>query len=435
MLANGRFGGTIGGKKLSDYKKMIDWDIDNEDKRLKLIEDIFNLDNIGSLEEFWQEVWDCGICKTNLSKTDARWEETDVAKFLDIVGSYLLYGYQKKKKRNKDLELFESISYDDVTNDKNYRLAPPNKIEKSDYEVRELFRSTYEDYVEKVKDKGYEIKEKESWERIKHNEEEKVKLLKEAKYNLDILKEQMEELKQGNRLQYNKEILIKTSNENIEIKLSKQLERYGLSNKEVLEIENKTSKDKYRTTNVMLWHLQSNLKDMKDYMISCKLSYTNRVMINPPKCSTNNNLLDKVNYLDSTHIRGLLNLGEMKLDPSKNIAIIANDINKKIKEMHLNGELSDRDIYIIEGVKYNVSLKVLGKELGITGDAVDKTLNRICDNIVKSFYEEHMDLYFLNVSKGTYKTCNRCGKIKLTNQFDKNGKKGLLSICKKCRKG
>lgn len=436
MLNNIKFRGTIGGKQLKDYKHKIDWTNKDFEKRLTLLKEILNVNELGlSDDEFWQEVWDCGICKCNLNTTDTRWEETDVSIFLETMGSYLLYGYQKKKKQyRKETELNEKVSHEDVVNDKNYRLAPPNKIEKSDYEVRELFKGTYEDYIEKVKDKGYEIKEKESWERIKHNEEEKVELLKEAKYNLDILKEQMEKIKQGENLQFNKNIIIEYPKMNVGQKLSRQLEKYGLPNDDILRIENDIYTNNSRTSSITLYHLQDNLKDMKDYMISCKLAYTNRVMINPPKCSTTYDILDKVDYLDTTHIKAMLSLGEMKLDFGKDISILVNDINKKVKEMYSNGELSDKDIHIIEGIRYNIPHNILGKELNINPKNISKTVDKICNNIAKKFYEEHIDLYFLNVSKGTYKKCNRCGKIKLTNQFDKNGKKGLMPMCKKCRK-
>ena len=130
----------------------------------------------------------------------------------------------------------------------------------------------------------------------------------------------------------------------------------------------------------------------------------------------------------------MLSLGEMKLDPSKELAIIAYDINKKIKDMYSLGEISDREMYIIEGIRYNVSYPKLAKELDITPNAVEKTLNRLCDKIVKSFYEDIIDLHFLNESKGKYKKCSRCGEVKLVNQFDKKGKQGLQSRCKKCRK-
>ena len=433
MLTNGKFQGTINGKRLNDYKKSIDWNIKDEDKRLRLINEIFNLDEIGSNEEFWQEIWDCGICKVNLNTTDARWEETNVAKFLETVGSYLMYGYNKKeKKRKDDLELFETMSTEDVTNDKNYRLAPPNKIDKSDFRLRELFKGTYEDYVELVKDKGYEIKERETWERIKHNEQEKIRLLTDAQRNLDVLKEQMERLKKEGALQFNKHVTTSFPKMNVKIKLSKQLERYGLNNKNVLEIEEMIYKEKNRATSVMLFHLQSNLRDVKDYMIDCKLSHMNRVMIKPPKCPTVHKVLEKIDYLDPTHIRGMLMLGDMKLDPSKDMAVIANDISKKIKEMYSLGQLSDRDMRIIEGVRFNVTHETLGNELGVTSSAIRKTLDRICNNIAKSFYKDHIDWYFLNVSKGKYKKCSRCGKVKLTNQFSKNGEK-LRSNCKSCK--
>ena len=434
MLTNVRFKGEIDGKNLYDYKYKIDWNEKDFNKRKLLLNDILNLNEYGmSNDLFWQDIWDCGICKVNIGVNDTRWEETDVAIFLESMGSYLLYGYEKKEKKgNKEIELNEGWTYNDVVTDKNYRLAPPIKIQQSDYKMRDLFNGSYEDYVNKVSKTRYEIKSKDSWERIKHNEEEKIKLLTEAKHNLNILKRQMEKMKKEGSLQYNKNEVIKVSNMNVQSRLSKQLERYGLSNENVLDIESKIYKLRDRGTNVALYHLTNNLKDMKDYMISCKLAYTNIVKINPPKCPTNYNILEKIDYLDSTHIKAMLLLEEVKLDPSKDLAIIAYDINKKIKDMYSLGEISDREMYIIEGIRYNVSYPKLAKELGITTNAVEKTLNRLCDKIVKSFYEDIIDLHFLNESKGKYKKCSRCGEVKLVNQFSKNGNR-LRSNCKNCK--
>ena len=436
MLTNVRFKGEIDGKNLYSYKYKIDWNEKDFNKRKLLLNDILNLNEYGMSDDlFWQDIWDCGICKVNIGVNDTRWEETDVAKFLESMGSYLLYGDDKKEKRKtKEIELNEGWSYNDIVTDKNYRLAPPIKIQQSDYKVRDLFNGSYEDYVNKVSKTRYEIKSRDSWERIKHNEEEKIKLLTDARHNLNILKGQMEKMKKEGSLQYNKNEVIKVPNMNVQLRLSKQLERYGLSNENVLDIESKIYGLRDRGTNVALYHLTNNLKDMKDYMISCKLAYTNIVKINPPKCPTNYNILEKIDYLDSTHIKAMLLLDEMKLDPSKDLAIIAYDINKKIKDMYSLGEISDREMYIIEGIRYNVSYPKLAKELDITPNAVEKTLNRLCNKIVKSFYEDIIDLHFLNESKGKYKKCSRCGEVKLVNQFDKKGKQGLQSRCKKCRK-
>lgn len=437
MLSDGRFQGMIGGKSLIDYKKMIDWNINDENERLKLINEILNLDDIGSNDEFWQKIWDCGICKSNLDKTSARWDETNVSRFLETIGNYFIYGCEKKEKvKSKDLELFETMTLEDINTDKNYRLAPPEKIDKSDFRMRELFAGTYEDYVEKVNKTIYKAKSRETWERIKYNEEEKIRFLTDAQRNLDILKQQMEDMKEGGTLQFNKIIVAKVSNKNIEIRLSKQLERYGLDNEIIIGLEEDIYKEKNRATDVKLFHLTNNIKDIKDYMIMCKLSYMNRVMIKPKKCPTSYDILEKVDYLDETHIKAMLSLGKSKLDPSKNISVIANDINKKIKEMYSNGELSDRDMYIIEGLQYNVPYETLAKELNIKLQSVEKAITRISNNIVKSFYNDHMDLYFLNESKGKYKTCSRCGETKLISRFDKEkkGKYGVKGRCKECFK-
>lgn len=51
--------------------------------------------------------------------------------------------------------------------------------------------------------------------------------------------------------------------------------------------------------------------------------------------------------------------------------------------------------------------------------------------------DNYLDWYYLNVEKGKYKRCSRCGKIKLAHNkyFSKNktSKDGFYSICKDCR--
>jgi hypothetical protein len=234
------------------------------------------------------------------------------------------------------------------------------------------------------------------------------------------------------RLQYNKKEIIQYPKMNVDLRLSEQLRKYGLDNSDVLEVEDKIYRDNSRTTNVMLWHITSNLKDMKDYMISCKLAYTNRVKIKPPKCPVVRNVLDYIDYFNEDHIRAILPLGEMELDPANDLAVISNDINKKIKDLYEKGELSDRDMYVIDGFKHNVSIKQMANELNRATNAVHTNIERVCRKIVKSFYRDYIDNYFLNVSKGRYKCCNRCGEVKLVSQFNRNGKKGLMPMCSKC---
>lgn len=63
--------------------------------------------------------------------------------------------------------------------------------------------------------------------------------------------------------------------------------------------------------------------------------------------------------------------------------------------------------------------------------------NKIPNLIVYWAEEQEIDYHYLNIEKGKYKKCNRCGQIKLAlpRYFSKNSasKDGLYSICKECR--
>lgn len=63
--------------------------------------------------------------------------------------------------------------------------------------------------------------------------------------------------------------------------------------------------------------------------------------------------------------------------------------------------------------------------------------NKIPKLIASTAEDEYLDWYYLNIEKGHYKRCSRCGEIKLAHNkyFSKNktSKDGFYSICKCCR--
>lgn len=63
--------------------------------------------------------------------------------------------------------------------------------------------------------------------------------------------------------------------------------------------------------------------------------------------------------------------------------------------------------------------------------------NKIPELIAQGEQEEWLNWVFLTKLKGKYKTCTRCGEIKLANpryfSINKSAKYGFYSICKKCR--
>jgi hypothetical protein len=82
-------------------------------------------------------------------------------------------------------------------------------------------------------------------------------------------------------------------------------------------------------------------------------------------------------------------------------------------------------------------LKSLKNKLGWTYKKTEKTFYKLqedCYNAFIEMYEE--EFYYMYIAKGKYKQCSRCGEIKLVQRFDKDakGKDGYRNICKKCRK-
>ena len=160
-IVNGRFTGEIDGKNIFSYSNKLDYNIENLEKRKELISEILNLDEIGSKDKFWMNVWDMANCKVSLNKTDALWTDTNVAQLLESMGTYLIAkdesDIKKEKKRfsrpKKETSIngdYSSSEYEIVKNDKNYRLDPPDEITNKDYRLRNIFSGDYTYYKEVI---------------------------------------------------------------------------------------------------------------------------------------------------------------------------------------------------------------------------------------------------------------------------------------------
>lgn len=94
----------------------------------------------------------------------------------------------------------------------------------------------------------------------------------------------------------------------------------------------------------------------------------------------------------------------------------------------------------IDGMQNIEIQKDLSDRFGITHslEYISSLWRKKIPNLIASAAEDEiLDYYYLNVEKGKYKRCSRCGQIKLAHNkyFSKNktSKDGFYSICKKCR--
>ena len=53
------------------------------------------------------------------------------------------------------------------------------------------------------------------------------------------------------------------------------------------------------------------------------------------------------------------------IDPFDYLSPLTYDVTQMVKKLHKQGILSDRDVYIIEGMRFNVSQEQLAKELEV----------------------------------------------------------------------
>ena len=97
-------------------------------------------------------------------------------------------------------------------------------------------------------------------------------------------------------------------------------------------------------------------------------------------------------------------------------------------------------IYKIDGMQNNDIVNKIYEEFGIkhTPEYISCLWrNKIPKLIASAAEDQWLYWYYLNVEKGKYKRCSRCGQIKLAHNkyFSKNktSKDGLYSICKECR--
>lgn len=384
------FKGVYDGKGIWDYKGGLDYSVEDLEERIKLVKELLNIVDEGdynfSDDLFWQEVWDTGVCKTDLNKTDFLWSETNVAKTLESVANYILAMdtdenkveykiYKDEKKFNdalgkekraieihgEDLSLSEKEQFKILIPNGNYKLAPKTSIKKKDFERFPQLKC-YQEYHEYLSS-------------LLKNKEKKQEL--------------MEKMKEKGLEKYEKEssmyaFLVNTSGE---------VKKDMIKMKELLELPIK-------------W--KQPLKD-SGYKSFEELD-----------------MLDKEQVLELLRVHRDMEVVDFQDD----LNCILFDLSQLIKKC----DLTELQREVLRLYSNGLSQIQIGYALNIKHSVVNQHLNAVVRKITNKYEEQLEDWYYLNVCRGTYKTCSKCGEVKLVSRFDKNGKRGYMTMCKECRK-
>ena len=405
MIENNNMNGEIKNKKIWDFVTELDWSIDNVEERLEHVRNILGEYKIGEVNfyhEFFEEVFnqDNPHSKVNLilNTNSARYDESNISKALEIIESYILCSPDEIELRKKDkveYKIYNSKQlYDRYEQERNlvYKLATVNSDRSNNYDKEDKYRLDKEfenvfaifllpKNYKKVKD----IK-------IESKDFERFPILKEYQQSINHMKCKLDELM--------------------------SIDESKIKDKEILsDIRNRKKA------------IKKNLKLLKLDMLDIKKQLEKPIIWKAPLKDNGKADYNELDMFDKNVVKELLRVHK-QVDLQDDLSCILVDLDNLINKI----EFTNKQRIVLNMWSDGVEPIVIARTLSMKQSAVNKYIDTIVGMIVKQYEKEYEEWYYLNIRKGTYKQCSKCGEIKLISQFDKKGKQGLQSRCKKCRK-
>ncbi len=384
-----RFFSKIDKKGIYDYAKL-DTNINDLEERIQYVYDLLNVvkDENGtefSNDEFWNEIFVQRINKTSYidlmpnSETEL-YSESNIAKTLEAIANYIMWCDPNKKKK-EHIKIYD--------NEKKFQDA----ISKD--------RKYFDTYGESVDDGVIILRRKENYKKAKDE-----KVTAEDLKNYPELRE------------YKKEI----------DRLSSYIREDRLD--EFMEYMQNKGHTKIKTERQAKSFLVNHIGELKKDMLQAKIELVRPIVWKAPLKDAGEADWDELDELDSTHMKALLQLyRELEVyDFQSDLGCIFKDLEDVLNEVKLTEKQEELLNLWMKGMTVSKIAKELNKSVG----TVSKYLDRIVSKIVDVYEEKLENWYYLNIRKGEYKRCNKCGEIKLVNKFYKESNGGYKTKCKKC---
>lgn len=404
VIKNNNVNGEIKGKNIWEFVTMIDWTIDNVEERIKYIYEIleaYEVDGVEFYHEYFDEIYNQekkhSKVKVVIGKDDPRCEESNISKALEILGSYILGArdeVENRKKENVKYKIYNSKELFDRFKDEKklvYKLSTVN-VDKSNNYDRDDYR--FDNNNESV----FAI----------------FQLPKNYKKAKDITVTQED---------FEKYPILKEYEESIVHMKNKYDKLLSIDENKIIDKEELESLR--RSKNM----IRKNLKLLKQDMLDVKKQLQKPIIWKAPLKDSGCPDYDMLDMFDKNVVKELLKVHK-QVDLQDDLSCILVDLENLINKV----EFTDRQKEVLNMWENGICIDDIAKDLKVRQNTISKTLDRAIESIIKQYEEEYEDWYYLNIRKGTYKKCSKCGEIKLISQFDKKGKQGFQSRCKKCRK-
>ena len=145
-----------------------------------------------------------------------------------------------------------------------------------------------------------------------------------------------------------------------------------------------------------------------------------------------------------TYLALLEGYSELKVNYQNKISTTMWALLRDFEELYPKARLDETEQYIMETMLSDgrKTAKAISQEIleELNKEVPERTIQNILTKIIpkriQEVYEQELeDWVWTFRRKGTYKTCKKCGEVKLTKHFsaDSRNTDGLHSFCKACR--
>jgi hypothetical protein len=388
-------------KPTFQMRKELDFTLEGTEKRLKQLDDI-----VSKYDDKLVDYYDNHYIA---NKTSTSFEQDIIGQDLEKLADYLLYADNKeqRQKTNKHKDERGILSRSQI--ERNARK-----------ETLTDDLSYFEKSNENLYNQSFYTKEKRFKNKMQCNEE-KPKKRKAKQKNRESKKVTKEDLE--------KYPVLKDQNEAIQ-KLKKEVETGLDSHGQTLSEEQLRKKR---------WLMIELKKDQVAYKDTMKKYVNAKSVINPTK---NGNF--DINFRDQEVIEFLFyeysHLKQQCFDDlTGDLKHVLMDFEQLVDATPFSEIVKEVFILKIDGLSRDQIIKELEHKYEITFSKQHiSTLirNTIPKKIIDTFSKKLEDWYYLEIVKGTYKTCLNCGQIKLANENyfrrESKGKYGVRATCKIC---
>lgn len=203
----------------------------------------------------------------------------------------------------------------------------------------------------------------------------------------------------------------------------------------ITDKKKKFTKSELKILSRSIGYRKNNSIEIDKDIISIMKEYFRYIYFKSPLIESEEIDYDQFDFTDKNQLLALLRF-KSKGNFESDLGCLLYDLNQLLSKINLTD--IEKKIINLYREDIKVSQEDIANQLNVSQRYISGCLDKICNKIIKLYWNKLEDWYYLNIVKGHYKKCSVCGETKLVNEkyfsINKSSKDGFSSVCKKCRK-